>query len=219
MIKSIIFDVDGTLVDSVDFHAEAWQRTFREFGKEVPFGDIRFQIGKGGDQLLPVFFTKAELGKLEKPLSEFRSELFKKEYLPKVRGFPKVRELFLLLEERGQQFALASSAVGDELAAYKRAAGIDDLIEEETSKDDADKSKPHPDIFEAALEKLGNPPVEETIVIGDTPWDIEAANKAGLSCIGVLCGGFTRGQLAGAVAIYQDPAELLARYASSPLRS
>ena len=217
MIAAVIFDVDGTLVDSVDFHAEAWQRAFREFGKEVPFAEVRSQIGKGGDQLLPVFWTPAELAKVEKPLNEFRSKLFQREYLGRVRGFPQVRELMQGLLARGQKIALASSAAGDELQSYKKAAGIDDLIEAETSKDDADQSKPHPDIFEAALARLGHPPAAATIVVGDTPWDVEAAGKAGLRTIGMLCGGFTRAELSGAIALFRDPADLLARYEESPL--
>ncbi len=219
MITAVIFDVDGTLVDSVDFHAEAWQRAFREFGKKVSFDDIRSQIGKGSDQLLPVFWTKAELEKLEEPLNDFRSELFKREYLSRVKGFPNVRELMQLILSRGQKIALASSAAGDELQTYKKAAGIDDLIEKETSKDDADKSKPHPDIFEAALKQLGHPPKDKTIVVGDTPWDIKAADNAGMRTIGVLCGGFTREELGGAIALFRDPADLLASYDTSPLAS
>jgi HAD superfamily hydrolase (TIGR01509 family) len=217
MITAVIFDVDGTLVDSVDFHAEAWQRTIREFGKEVSFQDIRSQIGKGSDQLLPVFWTRAELEKVEEPLNEFRSALFKREYLTRVKGFPKVRELMELILSHGQKIALASSAAGDELQAYKKAAGTDDLIQSETSKDDADKSKPHPDIFEAALKQLGHPPKEDTIVVGDTPWDIKAADKAGMRTIGVLCGGFTRAELSGAMALFRDPADLLASFQTSPL--
>lgn len=217
MIRAVIFDVDGTLVDSVDLHAESWLKAFRHFGKDVPYEKVRFQIGKGSDQFLPEFWGKEELKKLEKPIEEFRSKLFKEEYLPQVKGFPKVRDLFLHLQAHGQKFALASSAKGDELQSYKTAANIDDLIDLETSSDDADSSKPDPDIFEAALEKLGHPPVEETIVVGDTPWDIEAAKKAGLRTIAVRCGGFRDEDLRGAIAIFDNPADLLARYASSPL--
>lgn len=217
MIRAVIFDVDGTLVDSVDYHAESWQRAFREFRKEVPFEKIRFQIGKGSDQFLPEFWSEEDLKKIGKPLEEFRADLFKKEYLPRVKGFPKVRELFLHLQACGQKFALASSAKGDELQSYKIAAGIDDLIDRETSSDDAESSKPDPDIFEAALAKLGHPPLEETLVVGDTPWDIEAAKKAGLRTIAVRCGGFKEEHLRGAIAIFDDPADLLAHYSSSPL--
>lgn len=119
MLRAVIFDIDGTLVDSVDLHARAWQEAFRHFGREIPFEQIRSQIGKGGDQLLPVFLSEAEIRKFGKELEEYRSNLFKREYLPLVRPFPKVRELFEKLRSDGKQIALASSAKGDELEAYK----------------------------------------------------------------------------------------------------
>lgn len=217
MIEAIIFDVDGTLVDSVDFHARAWQETFREYGKEVSFEEVRSQIGKGGDQLLPVFWSQEELARLEQPMSEARSKLFKEKYLSQVRPFPQVRALVQKLLSGGQRVALASSAIGEELEAYKKIANIDDLIKTETSKDDADKSKPHPDIFQAALAKLGHPSLHECVVIGDTPYDIEAARKAGLRTIAVRCGGFPEETLQGAIAIYDDPADLLAQLDESPI--
>lgn len=217
MIKAVIFDIDGTLVDSVDDHAEAWQRAFAKFGKEIPFEKIRMQIGKGGDELLPVFWSKEELERIEEPLSNYRTELYQKEYLPRVKGFPKVRELFEQLLAHGKQLALASSAKGEELETYKKKARIDDLVDIETSSDDAEKSKPHPDIFEAALEKLGRPPAGDCIVVGDTPYDIDAAAKAGMRTIAVRCGGFPEETLRGAIAIYDSPADLLLRYEESPL--
>ena len=218
MIRAVIFDVDGTLIDSVDLHARAWQETFQHFGKEVPFDEVRMQIGKGGDQLMPVFLSEQELKERGKEIEEYRKRLFQEKYLSQVLGFPKVRELFLHLQKEGKRIALASSALGEELEAYKKTAGIADLsLGAETSKDDAEKSKPHPDIFEAALEKLGDPKAEEVVVIGDTPYDIEAARKAGLRTIAVRCGGFPEETLRDALAIFDDPADLLARYAESPL--
>ena len=217
MIKAVIFDVDGTLVDSVDFHARAWQETFREFGKEIPFADVRFQIGKGGDQLLPVFLTNEEIEELGEEISERRTALFRERYLPEVKGFPMVRELFERLLADGKQIALASSAIGEELKTYKERAQIADLIDAETSKDDAEKSKPHPDIFEAALERLGLAAPEHALIVGDTPYDIEAASRAGLRTVAVRCGGFPEETLQQAIAIFNDPADLLARYETSPL--
>jgi len=217
MIKAVIFDIDGTLVDSVDLHAQAWQETFKHFGKEIPYEDVRHQIGKGGDQLLPVFFSKDELDEFGKEMEEYRSELFKRDFLPRVRAFPKVRELFQRIKDDGLRIALASSAKEDELKTYKRIAHIEGLVEEETSSDDADKSKPHPDIFEAALERLGDIKPDEAVVVGDTPYDAQAAGKLNLRTIGVLCGGFPEAELkaAGCIAIYQDPADLLAHYDDS----
>ena len=219
MIKAVIFDVDGTLVDSVDLHARAWQEAFAHFGKQFDFERVRYQIGKGGDQLMPVFLSKEELGEFGEELEKYRGELFKREYLPEVKGFPGVRELFQRVKAEGLKVALASSAKGDELKTYKKLARIEDLVEEETSADDAEKSKPHPDIFEAALERLEGVRPAEAVVVGDTPYDAEAAGKAGLKTIGLLSGGFPEEDLraAGCVRIYRDAAELLADYDTSPL--
>ncbi|HEY0098773.1 MAG TPA: HAD family hydrolase [Pyrinomonadaceae bacterium] len=219
MLKAIIFDIDGTLVDSVDLHARAWQEAFKKFGREVEFEKVRHQIGKGGDQLMPVFFSAEELERFGEELEKYRGELYKRDYLSQVRAFPQVRELFERIRSRGLRIALASSAKKDELKTYKEIARITDLVEEETSADDADKSKPHPDIFEAALAALGDVRADEAIVIGDTPYDAEAAGKINLRTIGVLCGGFPEAELraAGCAPIYRDPADLLARYDESPL--
>jgi HAD superfamily hydrolase (TIGR01549 family) len=219
MLKAIIFDIDGTLVDSVDLHARAWQEAFRHFGREVEFEQVRHQIGKGGDQLMPVFFSAEELERFGEEMEKFRGDLYKREYISRVRAFPQVRELFERISRDGKRIALASSAKKDELKVYKELARITDLVEEETSADDAEKSKPHPDIFEAALAALGDVQPDEAIVIGDTPYDATAAGKAGLRTIGVLCGGFPEAELrtAGCTDIYRDPADLLARYDASPL--
>jgi HAD superfamily hydrolase (TIGR01549 family) len=213
MVKAVIFDVDGTLVDSVDLHARAWQEAFEHFGKRIDFSEIRCQIGKGGDQLMPVFLNKDELETIGHELEEFRGDLFKSKYLHEVKPFPQVRELFQVIRANGKKIALASSAKKDELKAYKRIADIEDLVMEETSASDAEKSKPHPDIFEAALSRLGAEP-SEVVVVGDTPYDAEAAAKAGLVTIGVLCGGFPEAVLlrAGCAQIFHDPADLLAEF-------
>jgi HAD superfamily hydrolase (TIGR01549 family) len=214
MLQAVIFDVDGTIVDSVDLHAEAWKVAFEKFGKTIPFEEVRRQIGKGSDQLLPVFFSKQELARFGEELDEYRGGLFKKDYLPRVQAFPKVRELFQRIKNDGKQIVLASSAKADELEAYKKIAQIDDLIESETSSDDADRSKPYPDIFQAALACLNDVAPENAIVIGDTPYDAQAASKANLKTIGLLCGGWTKEELrsAGCVAIYRDPEDLLLQY-------
>ena len=214
MIKAVIFDIDGTLVDSVDMHAQAWKEAFEHFGKKIPFDEVRHQIGKGGDQLMPVFFSKEELAKKGSEMEKYRGDLFKRDFIKRVRAFPHVRDLFLRIREDEKRIALASSAKEEELKLYKRVARIEELVEEETSADDADKSKPHPDIFEAALERLNDVQASEVIVIGDTPYDAEAAGKIGLRALGVLCGGFPEAELraAGCLEIYQDPADILARY-------
>jgi HAD superfamily hydrolase (TIGR01549 family) len=219
MLSAVIFDIDGTLVDSVDLHAQAWRRAFRQFGKDVSFDVVRRQIGKGGDQLLPVFLSPPELERFGKELDHYRAKLFKREYLPRVRAFPQVRQLFERIRRNGKRIALASSAKGDELATYKKIAGIADLIDGETSSDDADKSKPCPDIFYAALSTLGDLAPQNALTVGDTPYDAQAAGKAGLRTIGLLCGGWSAEDLraAGCIAIYRDAADLLAHYNDSPL--
>lgn len=221
MIKAVIFDIDGTLVDSVDLHAQAWKEAFKQFGKDIPYQQIRHQIGKGGDQLMPVFFTKEELEEFGEEMEKYRSELYKRDYLARVHAFPQVRELFERIKADGKRIALASSAKEDELGRYKKIAHIEDLVEEATSADDADKSKPHPDIFKAALQQLGEIAHNEVIVVGDTPYDAEAAGKIRLRTIGVLCGGFPESELlaAGCIAIYQGPADLLAHYEESVIRN
>ena len=221
MVKAVIFDVDGTLVNSVDLHARAWQEALAHFGKRVEYERVRYQIGKGGDQLMPVFLSEGELDEFGEELEKYRGEIFKRDYLPRVEGFPAVRELFERVRAEGLRIALASSAKADELKTYKKIADIEDLVEEETSADDAEKSKPHPDIFEAALERLDGVSPSEAFVVGDTPYDAEAAGKAGLKTIGLLGGGFPEADLraAGCVRIYRDAAHLLAEYDSSPLAS
>lgn len=219
MVTAVIFDIDGTLVDSVDLHARAWQRALESFGKKVSFEEVRRQIGKGGDQLMPVFLSEKEMEQFDDELDRYRSELFKREYLPRVQGFPRVRQLFERIRQDGKRVALASSAKGDELATYKKIAGIDDLIEAQTSSDDAERSKPWPDIFHAALSELGDISPDYVLAVGDTPYDAQAARKARLRTVGLLCGGWSENDLrqAGCLAIYRDPADLLAHYDESPL--
>jgi HAD superfamily hydrolase (TIGR01549 family) len=219
VLKAVIFDIDGTLIDSVDLHARAWQEALAHFGKRVEYGRVRYQIGKGGDQLMPVFLSEDELERFGDELEKYRGELFKREYMSQIKGFPSVRELFERVKREGLRTALASSAKGGELKTYKKIARIEDLVEEETSSDDAEKSKPHPDIFEAALERLGGVKPSEAIVVGDTPYDAEAAGKAGLKAVGVLCGGFPEEDLraAGCVRVYRDAADILAHFDTSPL--
>jgi HAD superfamily hydrolase (TIGR01509 family) len=210
MTRAVIFDVDGTLVDTVDFHAEAWKRALANFGHEVSLPNLRSQIGKGGDQFLPMFVSGDEIEAHGAEIENYRASLFKREYLPKIRGFPCVRELFLKLRADGLKTALASSAKGNELADYKKAADIQDLVDTETSSDDAERSKPYPDIFAEALRQLDLSPTD-AIVVGDTPYDAEAATRAGLRMIALRSGGFPDDVLlsAGAAEIYDDCAHLL----------
>ncbi|KIU36908.1 HAD family hydrolase [Methylobacterium radiotolerans] len=218
-MRAVIFDIDGTLLDSVDLHARAWVEAFAHFGVTTDFADVRRQIGKGGDELMPVFLSEERIARDGETIEAYRSDLFKRRYLSEVRPFPGVRPLFEHIRAAGLTIALASSGKRSEVEHYTEILEIGDLVDVATSSDDADRSKPHPDIFEAALEKLDGAPRDAIIVIGDTPYDAEAAAKAGLRTVGLLCGGFPEADLrsAGCVAIYRDPEDLLDRFAQSPL--
>jgi HAD superfamily hydrolase (TIGR01509 family) len=219
MARGVIFDIDGTLVDSVDLHARAWQEAFHRFGFDIPYPFIRVQIGKGSDQLLPALLPKKVVDEQGPEIDSFRADLFKRDYLPQVKPFPGVRALFERIKAGGGRIALASSAKGDELEAYERIAQIGDLVETATSSAEADRSKPNPDIFEVALGRLRGIDRAEIVVVGDTPYDAEAAGKAGLRTIGVTAGGWAPEKLraAGCEAVYHDPAELLREYERTPL--
>lgn len=215
-LKAVLCDIDGTLIDSNAAHAESWQRTFEHFGIPATFEQVLKQIGKGGDHLLPVFVPKHELEKIEDKLKEHRKKLFHRDYLQTIRPFPKVRALLQRMREQGLRVCVASSSDKEDLAKFKEIANITDLVEQETSADDARHSKPDPDIFQAAMGRLGLRP-QEVIALGDTPYDIEAARRAGVDTIAVLSGGWSAEDLSGAVAIYNDAAHLLQEFDRSPL--
>ena len=219
MIDAVIFDIDGTLIDSVDLHAQAWADALQRWGRDVTFAQVRHQIGKGGDQLLRAFFREHELEPIEEEISAWRARHFRENFEHRIRPFHGVRRLFERLRAAGKRIALATSAHGEELERYKEIAGIRDLLDEETSSDDVEKSKPHPDVFAAALAKLGVTDPSTAIAVGDTAWDAIAAGKAGLATIGVLCGGVTAAELvdAGCIAIYDDPLSLDAGLEHSPI--
>ena len=219
MPKAVIFDVDGTLVDTNDLHAEAWVEAFGHFGVEVSAADIRPQIGKGSDQLMPVFLSPERLSQDGERIAAYRSDLFARDYLNRSRAFPGVRALFERLRGAGKTIVLGSSSSTKEVEHHMRLAEIKDLVDAVTSADDANRSKPAPDIFGAALERIAPLRAEDAIVVGDTPYDAEAAAKLGLRTIGLLCGCFAKADLkaAGCIALYQDPEALLRDYEGSPL--
>jgi HAD superfamily hydrolase (TIGR01509 family) len=219
MLKAVIFDVDGTLVDSNLAHVEAWREAFAHHGKELSADEVFAQIGKGGDQLMPVFLSRHEIERFGGELEQLRVELFTRDYLPGVAPFPKVRALFERVKHDGLQIALASSAKEAEIEHHQKALGVEDLVDVATSKDDAAHSKPCPDIFETALARLDDVAPDEAIVVGDTPHDVVAATRCGMKTVAVLSGGFPADVLreAGAIAIFDDVAQLLERYDESPL--
>ncbi|MGC2237902.1 MAG: HAD family hydrolase [Pyrinomonadaceae bacterium] len=213
MIKAVIFDIDGTLIDSNEAHAETFVKAFEKFGKDVSFEELKCLIGMGADDILEKYLTKNEIEEFGEALKEYRKEIFLENYLPELKVFPKTRELFEKLKSDKKQTALASSASEEELKEYKKLLKIDDLIEEETNADDADEAKPEPDIFLAAFDKLKNVEKQEVLVIGDTPYDAEAATKAHLKIFGVESGGWSREKLLekGCAEVYRDIAEIYER--------
>ena len=214
--RAVLFDVDGTLVDTNDLHATAWHEAFAKFGHDVPIVDIRWQVGKGGDNLIPSLLP--DLGDEERErIEDYRSTLYKRDYLPRATPFPDVRALFERLATDGVKILLASSSHQSEVDFYLSLIGCEDLVDATTSKDDVERSKPCPDIFEAALDKLKPLGPEDAIVVGDSPWDVKAAGRAGLRAIGFRSGGFPDEALleAGACALFDGPADLLARYSES----
>lgn len=216
-IRGIILDIDGTLVDSNDAHAKAWVEALAEHHIHVAFEQVRPLIGMGGDKLLPKVANVSEDTPLGKAIGERRGEIFKTRYLPHIKAFPSTRELLLRVRDDGLKLAVASSAKEEELKPLLKIAGIEDLIEEKTSSDDADHSKPDPDIVKAALDSTGLA-ADEALMLGDTPYDIESASRAGVKVIAFRSGGWDDAHLAGALAIYDDPADLLAHYDESPIR-
>ena len=218
MVKAILCDIDGTLVDSNHLHAKAWQDAFAGMDLQVSFEDALAQIGKGGDQLVPVFVPEWKVEAVQKPLEAYRKFIFQTDYLSQVKPFPNVREFLVRLKDAGIKLSLASSASEEDLKTYKKLANMDDLIEESSSADDAKRSKPHPDIFESTLKKLGVP-ADQAIALGDTPYDAEAAGKCGLRTIGLTCGGWSAEDLkkAGAIEVYRDVTDLLANFETSAL--
>lgn len=213
-VKAVLFDVDGTLVDSNDFHAEAWHRAFAEFGRVVPVARIREQIGKGSDNLLPALLPQSFIDANKEGMEAFRADLFARDYMPRIRPFAQVRPLFERVRRAGAKIVLASSGEEDEVAHHLKLIGCRDLVEASTSADDAEHSKPYPDIFAAALSKLEAVSAADAVLVGDSPYDMEAAKVLGIRTIGLRCGGFADGLLrdAGCDALYDDPADLLARF-------
>jgi membrane protein len=217
-ITAVLFDIDGTLVDSNDHHVLAWEEAFAGIGARFDRQVIHDQIGKGTDMLVPTLLPDLDEEAQER-LGKAHGDAFKARYLAEVKPFPGARDLLARTHVAGLRVVLASSASTDELDHYLDLLDARELVSETTSADDVERTKPAPDIFATALDKIGSPPADEVIVIGDTPYDVEAAGKCGVAAIAVRSGGFGDDVLtrAGAVAIHDDVAALLRDYDRSPL--
>jgi len=209
-LQAILFDVDGTLVDSNDIHARAWVEAFAQFEKHIDYDVVRHQLGKGGDLLVPDLLDAKEMRAFGEEVKKYRSKLYREKYLPDVKPFPFAHDLFEALRKRDVKIALASSADPEEVEYYTRLLGVERLIEGSTSKRDAKFSKPSPEIFDAALERAGGDR-DHTLVCGDTPYDVLAAHRSALPIVAVLSGGFERELLAKAEFILDDASHILER--------
>lgn len=215
--RAILFDIDGTLIDSNDAHVDAWQQAFTAEGYAFSRAEIHGQVGKGGDNLVPSLLPEAS-PEIQERIARAEGDIYKRDYLPRVEPLAGAKMALKTLVERGHTIVLASSASRPEVDHYIGLLDAEGLLSGTTSKDDVARSKPCPDIFTAALEQTGGKP-ESVVVVGDTPYDILAARRAGIDAIAVLSGGFEEQELlsCGPLAIYRDVAELIANYDSSPL--
>jgi HAD superfamily hydrolase (TIGR01509 family) len=216
-LTAVLFDVDGTLVDSNDGHAHAWVLAFAEHRVEVDFGEVRRRIGMGGDKLMPEVSGIAEDSPQGSAIAARRKQIFRDRFLPTLRAFPDAGPLVAAIKARGLTVVAASSAKREELEPLLDIAGATALMDETTSSDDAESSKPDPDIVHAALDRA-RARASDALMIGDTPYDVVAARRAGVAVIAFRCGGWADADLDGAIAIYDGPWDLLARLDDSPLQ-
>jgi HAD superfamily hydrolase (TIGR01509 family) len=213
---SVLFDVDGTLIDSNNAHATAWMRALREYGHRVDITRVRPLIGMGGDKLLPAIAGVEEDSPEGQSIGKRKKQLFN-QMLPWLRSTPGARALLEYLRNRGIDVVIATSADDEEMRALVRQAGVDDLVSQRATNDDAAESKPDPDIVCAALARAHSGP-ESTVMVGDTPDDIEAAARAGVAAVALRCGGhWSDRDLSGALYIFDDPQDLLDRWQQSAI--
>lgn len=215
-LRAVILDVDGTLVDSNLAHAESWADVFRAYGYAVTADQVRPLIGMGGDKLIPRAIGVEKDSPLGKAINERRRQVFLETYLPSLKPLPGARRLLERMRAQGLRLVVATSAEADELGRLLQVAGVADLLDGTTDAKAVRHSKPEPDIVRQALDQAGVPP-EAAVMLGDTPYDLEAAARAGVAMIGVRSGGYDEVALKGAIAVYSDPQDLLDHYDSSPL--
>jgi HAD superfamily hydrolase (TIGR01509 family) len=209
LASAVLLDVDGTLVDSNDAHAHAWVAAFEEANVRVEFARVRRCIGMGSDKLMPLTCGISEDTREGKRISQRRGDIFKAQWLPGLKPFADAERLVKELKARGLTIVAASSAKEDELRPLLEIAGAAWILDDATSSDDADGSKPDPDIIVAALRRA-RVAAEDAVMIGDTPYDVEAARRAGVRTIAFRCGGWSDEQLQGAIAVYDGPWDLVA---------
>ena len=215
--KALLLDIDGTLLASNDAHARAWVAALGQHCHSLPFETVRPYIGKGGDKLLGELLGIDDESPTGKSINEARRALFSQKLLASLRPTKGSRALLERCRAESLNVVVATSASEEEVEALLRQAGVADLIRTRASSSDAGASKPDPDIVQAALEKAGLSP-DRAVMLGDTPYDVQAAAQAGTPAIALRCGGWwDDAALSGAVAIYDDPADLLDHWAESPL--
>jgi HAD superfamily hydrolase (TIGR01509 family) len=215
-VRAVLFDIDGTLLDSNDAHAHAWLDALRGHGRNVPFDLVRSKIGMGGDKLLREVAGIDHESEEGRTITERRIALLKGHYLADLGPFAGARVLVDRLRSRGLVCAAVTSATEADAADLLREAGVADLMDFVVTSDDAESSKPDPDLVEIALERVGVA-ADEAVMVGDTPYDVEAGQRAGVAVIAFRCGGWKDTDLAGAIAIYDGPADLSSHLAESAL--
>jgi HAD superfamily hydrolase (TIGR01509 family) len=218
-VRGVLFDVDGTLIDSGYLHAVAWWQALRKKSLDVPMATIHRAIGMGADRLLPHVLGEEPDEDLQSELAAAHDALFSVHW-PALRRLPGAQELVRLSHTHGLTTVLASSAGADEVEVLRRVLDADDALDHVTSSADGENSKPEPDLVLVALDKAGLDP-SEAIFIGDAVWDVHASAEAGVRCLGVECGGTSAAELreAGAQQTFKDPADLLAHWSETPLAS
>jgi HAD superfamily hydrolase (TIGR01509 family) len=212
MGAGVLFDVDGTLVDTNYLHTLAWSRAFRQSGEWAPMNAIHRLVGMGGDNLIPEL-----LGHESPQAAEARTACYR-DLIDEARVFPGARDLVAAVHDRGLATVLATSSPSDELDTLLELLEIDEFLDAKTTADDIDRSKPSPEVFLTAMSNASLDPAR-TLAIGDSIWDVEAARDAGIGCIGVESGGFSRHELseAGAVHVYRDVKEIFDQLRTTPL--
>jgi HAD superfamily hydrolase (TIGR01549 family) len=203
-----MFDVEGTLVDCVSETLACWQETFRRFGFEVSRDALQQHSGQDSAEMIQALLPPAAAKRHTEALQKEQGRRYRRVFLPKTKALAGVRPLLESVKKVGWQIGLATSCAEDELAHYLKLTGIKRLVDAVACGEDVEREKPHPDLVEVALERAGRP--RAAALVGDTPYDAQAARAAGIQAIGVLTGGFTEAALtrAGCTAVFRDPGHL-----------